>query len=75
MATILVNVDDEVAKAFSTAPEEERKEYESIIDNQLRGAIQQRKLSLVEMMRRMSRTAKANGMTPEILESILNEKE
>ena len=75
MTTITINVNDEVAKKFSEASEEQRQKYELMFDLQLQGVMRGPKRSLEEVMRSMRRQAKANGLTPEILESILNDEE
>lgn len=74
MTAITINVNDEVAKKFTEASAEQRQKYELMFDLQLQGVMAGPKRSLEEIMRSMSRKAKANGLTPEILESILNDE-
>ena len=73
MTSITINVNDEVTKKFAEASDEQRKKYELLLDLQLQGVLTKPKRSLEEIMRSMSRHAQANGLTPEILESILND--
>lgn len=75
MTAITINVNDEVAKKFSEASDEQRRKYELLFDIQLQGVLTKPKRSLEEIMRNMSRHAQANGLTQEVLESILNDDE
>lgn len=74
MTAITINVDDDVAQAFASASEEQRRKYEWKFNQKLRVAVRKSKSSLFETMDRISDNATARGMTPEILESILNDE-
>ena len=69
---ITIRVDPEAAKAYRAAPEEQKRKMELLVGLQLHRFLDPRE-SLEEVMREASRQAQERGMTPEILESILNE--
>ena len=75
MTAITINVDDDIAQAFATATEEQRRKYETKFNLRLRAAVRKSKSTLFETMDRIADNAAARGMTPEILESILNDQE
>jgi hypothetical protein len=71
--TIQIRVSTEVAERFEAASEEDRRKIEALLSLQL-GDLTRPKRSLEEIMDSMSRYAQSQGLTPEILESILNEE-
>jgi hypothetical protein len=75
MATeqITINVDPEVARIFRDATPEERRKIELKFELQVLGANQSRQ-SLEELAREVSRKAQERGLTPEILQEILDEE-
>jgi hypothetical protein len=69
---ITIEVNADTARAYEeTTPEKQRK-INAMLSLELDGAIREDEASLKEIMREMSREAKANGLTPEILQSILD---
>jgi hypothetical protein len=70
---ISIRVDAEAAKAFRSLSEEDRRKLEAILSIRL-SEITQRGESLEAVMREISDKAKARGLTPEILNSLLNEE-
>ncbi len=70
---ITVSVDSDVAKAYRSASESERRKLDLLINLRLHEAIKPGK-SLREIMSEISRNAQRRGLTPEILQSILGEK-
>jgi hypothetical protein len=74
MATISIPVDPATAAAFERASEEEKRKLELLLSLRLRELTLDPKRSLQEVMDEISRKAKARGLTPEILESLLNER-
>jgi hypothetical protein len=58
METITIQVPPEIAQAYSSVSSEERKRVQT----------------LLQIMDEISQEAAANGMTPEILESILTDE-
>ncbi len=72
METITIQVDSEIAKAYrETEPEKQRK-IAMFLNVMLKKAMNQK--PLLDIMEEASQQAIANGMTPEILESILNDE-
>ena len=69
---ITIRVDPEAARAYRTAPEEQRRKLDLLLSLRLRDAVCSDG-SLKELMRDISRKAKERGLTPEMLEAILNE--
>lgn len=70
-AEITIKVDAEVADAYRSASDEDRLKMGALASVQL-GRYLRSNESLQEAMAAMSEEAIRNGMTPEILESILN---
>ncbi len=71
--SITIRVSAEVARIFEAAPEEQRRKLEALLSLKLGDATRSRK-PLEEVMSHISRNAQARGLTPEILDSILNEE-
>jgi hypothetical protein len=73
--TITINVSPEAAKFYKSADAEKRRKLDLLISYQLSGANQKASIEDLEAaMDEASRQAEANGLTPEILEEILNER-
>ena len=70
---ITVSVDSDVAKAYRSASDSERRKLDLLINLRLRDVTKPGK-SLREIMSEISRNAQRRGLTPEILQSILEEK-
>ena len=70
---ISIRVDAEAAKTFKSLPEEDRKKLEALLSIRL-NEVTRRPESLDAVMQEVSDKAKARGLTPEILKSLLNEK-
>ena len=77
MATtpITIEVDAEAAEAYAAATPEDRKKIQLLLSLRLRDIALKPRRSLEEIMDEMGEYAAARGMTPEILESILDERE
>lgn len=71
--TIQIRVSVEAAERFEAATEEDRRKIEALLSLQL-GDLTQPKRSLEEIMDSMSSYAQSQGLTPEVLESILNDE-
>jgi hypothetical protein len=67
---ITVRVNLEVARIFETAPEEQRRKIEALLSLKLTQTIREKR-TLEEVMSDISQKAQEQGLTPEILESIL----
>jgi hypothetical protein len=69
---ILIRVDAEAARAYRAASDQERRKLDLLLSLRLHDALRPGP-PLQELMRDISRKAQERGLTPEILESILNE--
>ena len=68
---ITIEVDSNAAKIYAAATPEEQWKMQVLLSLRLRDLTIKPRRSLREVMDDMSREAQANGLTPEILESIL----
>jgi len=73
MKTIQIRVSEKIAERFAAASQEERYKIEALLSLQLGDLIDPGR-SLEETMDSMSKYAQAQGLTPEMLESILNDE-
>ena len=69
MDTITIPVDTELAQAYRQADQQQRQKIETLLNIALKKAVNPK--PLLTIMQEASQQAIANGMTPEILESIL----
>ena len=69
---ITVSVDTDVADAYRAASDRDRRKLDLLVNLRLREAMRS-KDALRDVMRDISRSAQRRGLTPEILQSILNE--
>ena len=69
---ITIRVNAEVARIFETASEEQRRKLEALLSLKLSDATRHKRI-LEEVMSEISQNAQARGLTPEILDSLLNE--
>ena len=69
--SITIPVDSEVAKHYRESEPEQQQKIVIFINVMLKKAMNQK--PLIEVMEEASKQAIANGMTPEILDSILND--
>ena len=72
--TITIRVDPRAAQAFNTASDDERRKLEALLSLRLLEAVQKTE-PLEQLMRRISENAQQRGLTPEILQDILNDAE
>lgn len=74
--SITVTVDSEIAEKYRSASESERLKIDWLVNLRLREVMAKRKrlAELEESMREMSRKAQERGLTPEILQSILDDE-
>ncbi|GAA6616459.1 hypothetical protein [Scytonema sp. NUACC26] len=70
---ITVRVNVEAARIFETAPEEQKRKIEALLSIKLTQATREKR-TLEEVMSDISQKAQERGLTPEILDSILNEQ-
>ncbi|MGQ9872782.1 hypothetical protein [Leptodesmis sp.] len=69
---IKIRVNAEAARIFETVSEEQQRKMEALLSLKLSDMTQQKR-SLKDIMSNISQKAKERGLTPEILNSILNE--
>ena len=70
--TIAIRVNADVARIFEAASEEQQRKLEALLSLKLSDATS-RKRPLETVMDEIGKNAQARGLTPEILDSILNE--
>jgi hypothetical protein len=70
--TITIPLDPEAAKIYKAAPAEDKKKMQALLSLWLRDLATAEPSTLRETMNDLSRKAQARGLTPEILESLLN---
>ena len=70
---ITIRVSPEAASAYETAPAEQQRKLDVLLSLKL-SEVRRAKRPLEVIMSEMSRKAQERGLTPEILESILNEQ-
>lgn len=68
-----IQVEPDIANAYNAASQEDRKKIQLLMGLWLRELSTQPNMSLTEVMDTISDRAQVRGLTPEILESILNE--
>ena len=71
METIEIQVDADVARTYQAANPEQQQKVQALMNAWLKRAMQITQLQTT--MDQMSDEAEANGLTPEILQSILDE--
>ena len=69
---ITLHVDPEAAKTYEAMTEEERNRIKAFLSLQLKGWFVPTEMTLRQAMDELGQEAEANGLTPEILESILD---
>jgi hypothetical protein len=69
---ITIRVNPEAAQAYEAASAEERRKFDVLLSLKL-AEVTQEERSLEEVMRDISRNAQARGLTPEILQALLDE--
>lgn len=70
---ITVSVDPDLAAVYRSASEDERRKLDLLINLRLREATESR-TSLRDVMAEISRDAQRRGLTPEVLQSVLEVK-
>ena len=73
-ANITIEVEEAAAKAFSSASPEEQRKLQLLLSLRLQELMTSSGRTLQEVMDDLSRQAEANGLTPEILETLLSEE-
>ena len=71
---ITISVDADLAEIYRSASESERRKLDLLINLRLRAVLTRPKKSLSTLMDEISHKAQQRGLTPEILQSILDEE-
>jgi hypothetical protein len=71
-ATISIEVDEDMARAFAGASQEQRRKLEFLLGLRLRELTSPAARPLTEVMDNLGARAAARGLTPEVLESLLH---
>jgi hypothetical protein len=69
---ITVRVNSEVARIFEASSEERKRKFEALLSLKLTQATREKR-TIEEVMDDISQKAQERGLTPEILDTILNE--
>jgi hypothetical protein len=70
MKTIAIQIDEDIAQAFQSSQPEQQQQIQAWLNQWMRQALKISKLQ--NTMDRLSDEAVANGLTPEILQAIIN---
>ncbi len=70
---ITISVDADLAETYRSASESERRKLDLMLNLRLRNAMETKR-PLLEIMDEISLKAQQRGLTPEILQSILDEE-
>jgi hypothetical protein len=73
MKTIAIQIDEDTAKEYNKITSEQRKRVESLFALLVQQEL--KRISLMQIMDDIADEAERNGLTPEILESILADDE
>ncbi len=71
MRTIAIQIDEDIAQAFQSSQPEQQQQIQAWLNQWMRQALKISKLQ--NTMDRLSDEAVANGLTPEILQAIIDE--
>lgn len=71
--TISIRVSPEAARAYEAATDEQKRRLDALLSLKLSEAARERR-PLEEIMSEISRKAQKRGLTPEVLQSLLNEE-
>lgn len=71
MRTIAIQIDEDIAQAFQSSQPEQQQQIQAWLNQWMRQALRISKLQ--NTMDRLSDEAVANGLTPEILQAIIDE--
>ena len=71
MKTIAIQIDENIAQAFQSSQPEQQQQIQAWLNQWMRQALKISKLQ--NTMDKLSDEAVANGLTPEILQEIINE--
>lgn len=72
-STISIEVDSDVAQAYATAPDEQKRKLQLLLSLRLRELVNGPPKSLQDVMDEMGTEAERRGLTPEILDELLDD--
>ena len=72
MQTITIEVDAEVAEFYHSASSQSRQKLSALLNLKLRDVARPRR-NVIDIMNEMSEQAETNGLTPEILATLLED--
>ncbi len=75
MTTITIPIDTELARIYNTASVEDQKKFQALLVFFLRSIAASGQLDLNTLMDTISDRAQARGLTPDVLESLLDDDE
>lgn len=73
-ATLTIPLDDRTASVLKLASPDQRQQLQTLISYLVRQYAESTPESLISLMGEIGREARDNGLTPEILQSILNDE-
>ena len=74
VATIRIKLDNKTARAYESSSQEQRERLQQLIGFMLQEFAESTPQSLLSLMDDMSQEAAAHGLTPEILDSLLQDE-
>lgn len=74
MTTISIEVDEKIAHTFFQASADEKHKFQVLLNLRLKELLSASNKPLADIMNEIGSYSQAQGMTPELLESLLNEK-
>ncbi|MBK6711954.1 MAG: hypothetical protein IPG51_16715 [Chloroflexi bacterium] len=74
VATIRIQLDNKIARAYESTSSEQRERLQQLIGFMLQEFAESTPQSLLSLMDDMSQEAAARGLTPEILDSLLEDE-
>ena len=74
MTTILLEVEEETAQAFTEASETERRKYRLLLGLRLRELTSKSARPLQQVIEDIGEAAESRGMTPELLDQLLEDE-
>lgn len=74
MTTISIEVDNELARSFSEVSADKKRQLNFLLNLRLKELMLNSNRTLVEIMDEIGHYSETQGMTPELLKSLLNEE-
>ena len=71
LENITIALDPEAARAYDAAPADDKKKMQALLSLWLRNLMTAEPAALKQIMNEVDRKARARGLTPEVLDSLL----